>query len=227
MKQNISAIVGPTVANLIQQILETLTTPFTSLVTSAITVVFTTIGALGAFGVLQNTMNDIWEVPKLKLSFIQRLKKKLVPFLLITILSLAIIVWTGITTVLLDFITNLLITLASSTVSIFVQITQIFLSFGLSTLLFAILYKYIPDLSIKWKGVMFPAFFTGLIFTLTNYLIGFILEAFTVTSVTGAAGAVMILLIWIYLITQLIIYGAALSKVYSEKIGSYSQFKAK
>ena len=54
---------------------------------------------------------------------------------------------------------------------------------------------------------------------ITNYLIGVILEVFTITSVTGATGALMILLLWIYLITLLIIYGAALSKVYSEKIG--------
>ena len=57
---------------------------------------------------------------------------------------------------------------------------------------------------------------SGLIFTITNYAIGAILEVFTVTSVTGAAGSLMILLLWIYLSSLLTIYGAALSKVYSE-----------
>jgi membrane protein len=80
------------------------------------------------------------------------------------------------------------------------------------------MYKYIPNLSIRWKDVRLAAVFTGSIFTITNYLIGAILEVFTITSVTGAAGALMILLLWIYLITLLIIYGAAFSKVYSEKM---------
>lgn len=145
------------------------------------------------------------------------------PFFLVSILGLTIIIWTGITTVLLDFITSLLIPLASNVISIFLQIIQLTLSFGLATLLFAIMYKYIPDLSMKWNDVKLASIFTGFIFTLTNLLIGFVLEVFTVTSVTGAAGALMILLVWIYLITQLIIYGAALSKVYSEKIGSHSE----
>jgi len=131
-------------------------------------------------------------------------------------------VWTGITTVLLDFITLVFVPFASSTVSVLLQIIQISLSFALATILFAFMYKRIPDLPIRWKDVSLAAIITGLIFTLTNNLIGAVLEIFTITSVTGAAGAVMILLLWIYLITQLIIYGAAFSKVYAEKIDSDS-----
>jgi membrane protein len=220
--QQITTIVGPAVANLIQQILETVTTPFTSIVTSIITIVFTLVGAIGAFGVLQDTMNAIWGVTQLKQTFSQRLKRKIGPFLLVSALGLVIMVWTGITTVLLDFITLAFVPFASSTVSVLLQIIQISLSFALATILFAFMYKRIPDLPIRWKDVSLAAIITGLIFTLTNNLIGAVLEIFTITSVTGAAGAVMILLLWIYLITQLIIYGAAFSKVYAEKIDSDS-----
>ena len=220
--EQISTVVGPAVANLIQQILETVTTPFTSVVTSIITVVFTSIGAIGAFGVLQNTMNEIWGVSQKKLNGFQKLKKKIGPFFLISGIGLIAIIWTGITAVLIDLITTIIVPFASNAVSLFVQTAQIVLSFGLGTLLFAIIFKQIPDLPIKWKDVKLAAIFTGLVFTITNYVIGFVLELFTVTSLSGAAGAVMILLIWIYLITQLIIYGVAFSKVYSEKVGSYS-----
>ena len=218
----ITAVVGPTIANLIQQILETAITPFTSILTTITTIIFTSIGAIGAFHVLQNIMNDIWEIPPKKLGFTQKLKNKLVPFLTISTLGLAIIIWTGITAVLLNYITSLLNPLASNTIPILIQTTHIILSFGLATLLFAIMYKQIPDQPIEWKDVTLAATFTGFIFTLANHLIGIILELFTVTSITGAAGAVMILLLWIYLITQLIIYGAALSKVHSEKRTSHS-----
>jgi membrane protein len=218
LMQQITTIVGPAIANLIHQILETAATPFSSIVTSIITIVLALMGALGAFGVLQDTMNGIWGVTQVKLNLKQRLRRQLAPFLLISVLGLTVIVWTGITTFLLDFITITLIPLASNTILILLQVVQFILSLALATLLFMIMYKYIPNLSIRWKDVRLAAVFTGSIFTITNYLIGAILEVFTITSVTGAAGALMILLLWIYLITLLIIYGAAFSKVYSEKM---------
>ncbi|NHJ32502.1 MAG: hypothetical protein FK732_06540 [Asgard group archaeon] len=221
--QQITTIVGPAVANLIQQILETATTPFTSIVTSIITLVFTLVGAIGAFGVLQETMNAIWSVTQLKLSFFQRIKHKIVSFLLVSFFGLIIMVWTGITTILLDSIILSFLPLVTNTVSVFLQITQIIFSFGLSTLLFALMYKRIPELPINWSDVRLAAIITGLIFTVTNYVMGAVLEVFTITSVTGAAGSMMILLLWIYLIAQLIIYGVAFSRVTAEKIGSYSK----
>jgi len=221
LMQQITTIVGPTIANLIQQVLETVATPFNSIVTSVITIIFTVAGALGAFGVLQNAMNAIWEVPKLKLNSKQKLKRKIVPFLLVSVLGLTTIIWTGFTTSVVNFI-SLTLPLASNTILIVLEIIQFILSFMLVTLLFMIIYKYVPDLVIEWKDVRLAAIFTGLIFTVGKYLIGLILEVFTITSVTGAAGAVMILLLWIYLITLLITYGAAFSKVYAEMIGSYS-----
>ena len=211
---------------MIQQLLDTVTTPFNSIVTSIITVILTLLGAFGAFGVLQNTMNEIWEAPKPKLNIKQKLKRKIIPFILISVLGLITIVWTGFTTSVINFI-SFILPLASNTTLIFIGIAQFILSFLLVTLLFMIIYKYIPDLSIKWKDVRLASIFTGLIFTIAKYLIGIILETFTITTVTGAAGAVMILLLWIYLITQLIIYGAAFSKVYSDELSFKSQIKPK
>jgi membrane protein len=223
LMQQLTTIVGPTVANLIEQILGTVSSPFTSVITSIVSGVFTVIGAIGAFGVLQDTMNTIWEVQKPKLTFKQKIKRKVAPFFLISFLGLVIMVWTGITTFLLESITYLLVPVVSNAICILVQVVQLVLSFALATVVFAVMYKYIPETRISWKDVRGAAIFTGLIFTVTNYLIGIILETITVTSVTGAAGAIMILLIWIYLITQLLIYGVAFSKVYSEKVGSNSK----
>ena len=223
LMQQLTTIVGPTVANLVEQILGTVSSPFTSVITSIVSVGFTVIGAIGAFGVLQDTMNTIWEVRQPKLSFKQKIKRKIAPFFLVSFLGLVIMAWTAITTFLLESITYLLVPVVSNTICILVQVAQLILSFVLATLVFSVMYKYIPETRINWKNVRGAAIFNGIIFTVTNYLIGIILETFTVTSVTGAAGAIMILLIWIYLITQLVIYGAAFSKAYSEKLGSNSK----
>jgi len=118
-------------------------------------------GTLGAFGVLQNTMNEIWEVTQIKFNSKKRLRRQLFPFLLISVLGLTIIVWTGITTFLLDFITLTFVPFASNTIFVLIQIIQFILSQVLATLLFMIIYKYIPNRSIQWKDVKFAGVFTG------------------------------------------------------------------
>ena len=220
LMQQITTIVGPTVANLIEEILGAVAPPFTSILATVVSVGFTIIGAIGAFGVLQDTMNMIWGVTKPKLNYTQKIKRKLAPFLLISFLGLIIVLWTGISTFMLEAITQFLVPIVSEVASFLIQVLKLILSFGLATLLFAVMYKYIPEVKIKWKDVRLAAIFTGLIFTITNYLMGIILAVFTITSVTGAAGAIMILLIWIYLITQLVIYGAAFANSYSKKFSS-------
>lgn len=220
--QQVTTIAGSTVAELVRQLLDAVKTPFTSVFASLISLVLTFLGAIGAFGVLQETMNSIWEVKQPKFSRMEQVKRKIVPFFLVLALGLAIMLWTGLSTVLLSFISFALEPFTSTTIEVFLRLTQIGLSFVLATLLFAVIYKQIPDLAIKWKDVQLAAVITGLLFTLTNSLIGVVLEVFAITSVTGAAGSILILLPWLFLINQLILYGATFSKVYAEKTGSYS-----
>jgi membrane protein len=177
--QQITTIAGPSVANLTRQLLEAVRTPFTSAFASLTTVVFTLTGAIGAFGVLQDTMNDIWVVtqPK-KLSLMKRIRLKVVPFLSISTLGFTIIVWTGITTVLLSLLSFALDPLSSIVISVILRLAQIGLSLVLATLLFAIMYKQIPDLAIRWRDVRLVAVVTCLVFTVTNYLFGTVLAVF-------------------------------------------------
>ena len=225
--QQVNLIAGPAVANLTSQLLEAVKTPFTSVFASITTVVFTIGGAIGAFGVLQDNMNEMWGVvPPKKLSLMKTIKHKIGPFLLVSSLGFAIMVWTGITTVLLGLISFALGPLASSAFSAILRVAQLGLSFALATLLFAVIYKQIPDLPIRWGDIRLAAIITGLVFTVTNYLIGIFIGVFTITSVTGAAGSLMILLLWIFLINEFILYGAAFSKAYVEYANSHYSQKA-
>ncbi len=219
--QQITTIAGPAVADLFQQILDVIKNPFTSVFASLIALVFTAVGAIGAFDVLQETMNGIWGVTPKKFGFKERIKRKIVPFLMVSGLGVAIIVWTGLSTVLLGFIAFALEPFASGVVEVVLRVTQIVLSFVLSTILFAVIYKQIPDVPIQWSDVRLAAVISGLLFTVTNYLIGVVLEVFAITSVTGAAGSLLILLPWLFLINQFILYGATFSRVNAEKAGSH------
>jgi membrane protein len=220
--QLISSFAGPVVAELFRDLLASAMSPFTSF-WAAITVVgFSLGGAVGTFAVLRDTMNVVWNVkpPKSK-NISARVRETIGPFLLVSSLGLIVIVGTVISAALFDAIKlysiNATLTLISLTA------TQILLSFGLSTLLFAIIYKVLPDRKVHWEDVAFPAVFAGIAFTVVNYVLGWYLQTFRVTTIAGAAGSLLIILLWIYILNQIVLFGAELSKVYATTVGPHPQ----
>jgi len=227
--QQISALAGPVVAQLFKQLLTSATSPFTS-VWAAITVVgFSLAGAIGAFAILRDTMNAIWEVKLPKtLKIWDRIRQalgpfflvsSLGPFFLVSSLGLIVIAGTGISTGLFSVIKLFSINQTLTLISI--TFVQVLLSFGLSTLLFAIIYKVLPDKTIHWRDVILPAAMAGVAFTVANYILGVYLQTFTITTVIGAAGSLIIILIWIYILNQILLFGAELSKVYATTMGPH------
>ena len=212
--QQITAIAGPSVAGLFQKLLANSMSPFSSLWVSITTVGFSLGGAIGTFAVWRDTMNAIWEVksPKIQ-SFTGMIRRRIGPFVIVSILGLIVIAWTGIATFLFGairfFSVNGTLTLISIT------ITRILLLFALSTLLFAITYKLIPDAKVHWRDSILGAVVAGFAFTVTNYIIGTYIETFTVTTIIGAAGSLMIILLWIFILNQIMLFGAEVSRVYA------------
>ena len=188
--------------------------PFSSLWVSIHDRGFSLGGAIGTFAVWRDTMNAIWEVksPKIQ-SFTGMIRRRIGPFVIVSILGLIVIAWTGIATFLFGairfFSVNGTLTLISIT------ITRILLLFALSTLLFAITYKLIPDAKVHWRDSILGAVVAGFAFTVTNYIIGTYIETFTVTTIIGAAGSLMIILLWIFILNQIMLFGAEVSRVYA------------
>jgi membrane protein len=92
-------------------------------------------------------------------------------------------------------------------------------SFGVVTLLFAMIYKVLPDLDIAWSGVLIGAVVTAVLFMLGKFLIELYLGYSSVASVYGAAGSLVILLMWIYYSAQILYLGAEFTKVYTQRRG--------
>ena len=177
-------------------------------------------GAIGAFAILRDTMNAIWEVKLPKtLKIWDRIRQALGPFFLVSSLGLIVIAGTGISTGLFSVIKLFSINQTLTLISI--TFVQVLLSFGLSTLLFAIIYKVLPDKTIHWRDVILPAAMAGVAFTVANYILGVYLQTFTITTVIGAAGSLIIILIWIYILNQILLFGAELSKVYATTMGPH------
>ncbi len=210
----ISAVVGPSVAELFRQLLSNATSPFNSIWTAVVVVGFSFGGAIGAFSVLRDTMDSIWEVrvPKGRTMW-KRVRKTIGPFVLVSALGLIVIAWTGLESSLSGFIALYLVN--KSLIVIATAAVQIVLSFGAATSLLAIIYKMIPEARVHWRDVSVAAVTTGIAFTSTNYIFGTYIQIFTVTTLIGTAGSLVIILLWIFVLNQIVLFGAELSKVYA------------
>ena len=97
---------------------------------------------------------------------------------------------------------------------------DLLVSFAFITLLFAMIYKFLPDARIRWKDVWIGAVFTSLLFTIGKSLIGLYLGNSGVTSVYGAAGSLITVLLWVYYSALIFFFGAELTRVYATEYGS-------
>jgi len=210
----ISSVVGPAIAELFRQLLSNAGSPFTSIWTTIVVLGFSLVGAIGAFSVLRDTMDCIWEVrvPKERPLW-KRLRQRIGPFFLFSALGLIVISWTSIASSLTSLIQ--LYSINGTFTSIAVAIVQIVISFNIATLFLVIIYKLIPEAKVHWQDVTVASIITGIAFTITNYIFGTYIQIFTVTTVTGAGGALLIILLWIFVLSQIVLFGAEVSKVYA------------
>src|SRR5439155_21818288 len=105
-------------------------------------------------------------------------------------------------------------------VSIIGQVLNTVISLLVITLLFAMIYRFLPDAKITWRDVWFGAAVTTIFFTLGKFLIGLYLGQAGTASAYGAAGSLAVLLIWLYYSAQIFLFGAELAKAYADHFGS-------
>src|SRR6185312_7539612 len=93
------------------------------------------------------------------------------------------------------------------------------ISFGVTTVLFAVIFKVLPDVDVRWRDVWVGAAFTALLFSIGKYLIGLYLGRSALSSTYGAAGSLIVLLLWIYYSSQVFLFGAEFTQVWSRLMG--------
>jgi membrane protein len=99
------------------------------------------------------------------------------------------------------------------------QLVNFAVSFGILTLAFAMIYKVLPDVRIRWRDVWVGAAITSLLFTLGKTLIGIYVGQSLLGSVYGAAGSLVLILLWVYYSAQVFLFGAEFTQVYARKHG--------
>jgi membrane protein len=215
----IKGVVGQQSAQVIEEIIANAYKPATGIVSTVVGGIILLLGASGVFGALQDGLNTVWEVkPKPGRGLVGIIKDRF--------LSLTMVLGVG-------FL--LLISLALSAAlsalgkylggvlplpAIVLEIINFVISVGVITLLFALIFKALPDVDIAWTDVWIGAGITALLFTIGKFAIGLYLGRSSVGSAYGAAGSLVVILIWIYYSAQILFFGAELTQVYTNKCGS-------
>jgi membrane protein len=176
-------------------------------------------GATGVFVQLQNALNRVWDVePKPGGGVWGFVRNRLLSFGMILGIGFLLLV-------------SLVISAAMGAVDqwadslggaghVLARITAFVVSFAVITFLFAMIYKFLPDVKIQWRDVWIGAAVTALLFTVGKFLIGLYLAKSTVASTYGAAGSLVILLLWTYYSAQIVFLGAEFTQVYASRYGS-------
>jgi membrane protein len=216
----VARLIGPQSASDIEQILINAALDSTGTFAKIVGIATLIFSATTVFISLQTSLNKIWGIkPKPQRGFVK--------YLLDRLLSLAMVISIGFILLVSLVIETVLVVVQNGLAKVFdgwtlhvVTIFNILISLGLITLIFAMLFKVLPDAKIRWRDVWVGSLVTTAFFTLGKYLIGFYLGNSSVNSAYGAAGSLVIILIWVYYSTVILLFGAELTSVYAEKTGS-------
>lgn len=216
----IEDVVGAQSAGVIQAIIESAgQTPDSGFFATAIGMIFLLLGAAGVVGQLQDSLNTIWRVvPEAGRGIIGFLQDRLVSYSMVLSVGFLLLV-SLVLSALLSALSRILggfLPIEAVTA----HILDIVISFAFITLLFAVIYKFVPNVRIAWGDVWIGAATAALLFSLGKFLIGFYLGHSTVTSIYGAAGSLVTLLLWVYYSSLMFFFGAELTQVYAKRYGS-------
>jgi membrane protein len=176
-------------------------------------------GLWGLFGELQDGLNTIWGVtPKAGRRVTEIVKERFWSFAMVVgigfllLVSLAMSAWL---IVVGTYFGQLLPAPAAA-----LELLNFVISFGVITVLFAMTFKLLPDVTIAWRDVWPGAALTSLLFTAGKFVIGLYLGKSAVASAYGAAGSLVIIVVWVYYSAQILLFGAEFTKVWTKRRGS-------
>lgn len=176
-------------------------------------------GATGVFLEIQDSINAIWSLrAKPKRGWLKFIQNRLLSFSLIVgigFLLLVSLVISALLSVVYEFVNQ-----RFGDVAWLSWLISNLISVGVVVLLFAIIFKVLPDAILKWSDVGVGALFTTLLFLLGKWLINYYLSRSSTLSVYGAAGAVVLIVLWVYYSSAILYFGAEFTKVYANKYGS-------
>lgn len=188
-----------------------------------VSVVVLIMGGTAIFGEIQDSLNKIWGLKvKTKKAWWKLILSRLLSFSLIISLGFVLMV-SLLLNALIALIGNHLNKLISGMGKIFIPVIDNLLTFIITAIVFGVIFKVLPDAKIKWKDVGVGALVTAILFTLGKVAIGWYLGRSNMATIYGAAGSVVIIMVWAYYSSVILYLGAEFTKVYAKEFGTRIQ----
>lgn len=212
----IEQFVGREAADVIETLIRKASEPRHSRLATVLGIGLLIFGATTVFAELKDSLDAIWEVkPRPGLGLRTMIKTRL--------LSFGVVMGTG-----LLLLVSLLLTATLAAFTRWLPVTEVLayffdtmVSFLVITLLFALVFKVLPDVTVGWKDVWIGAVVTGVLFIIGKWLIGLYIRHASVGSIYGAAGSLVVILIWTYYSSQVVFFGAELIRAYADHSGRH------
>jgi membrane protein len=217
LSAQLSGLMGPQSAELVESALRSARDTSSGILAASLGVMMLLITASGVFGEMQTTLNKIWKVDPAPVSLSTLVRARVASLGLVAALGFMLLVSLAATaaiSILGEFITA---TLPLGT--IILQGINAVVSVGIITILFAAIYKVLPDRALRWRDVLVGAFVTSILFTVGKTLIGLYIGSSNVASSYGAAGGLLIILLWVFYSSAIFFLGAELTRAYSTRHG--------
>lgn len=216
----LSGFVGHDTALQLQDIIKNASISGKSSVAAVIGIITLLIGATTVFGDIQDSINRIWGLkPKPKRGWLKMIQNRFLSFSVIVSLGFLLLVSLGVSA-LIEGLSNHLRSLYPDVTVVVFYIINLLLTLIISTLIFAVVFKVLPDAEITWKDVIAGAFATAILFMLGKFGISFYISKSNIGTTYGTAGSIVILLLWVYYSAIILYFGAEFTKAYALKYGS-------
>ena len=217
--QQMSYFLDHSAVEMVRQIAQQASEPTKSLWASIIGIALALFGASGVFGQLQDALNTIWGVKaKPGAGIWAFVRARFLSFAMVAGVCFLLLVSLAVESLLQAVFHHLQTSFPSGG---FVALSAYFIfDFLVVAVLFAMIFRYLPDVRVEWRDVWLGAAFTSLLFVLGKFALGLYLGKGAVGSAYGAAGSLVIILVWVYWSAQILFFGAEFTQVYASRSGA-------
>lgn len=217
----IESMIGPESANQLSQTLEKLQVFEPSMWATILGIGILVFTSTTVFVTMQNALNHIFSVkPKPKgLGFLKLIKDRILSFAILLGIAFILLVSLSVNAMIAAFATYLEEWIGSVSMAVTV-LTSLVIPILIISLLFAMLFKFLPDAKLKWRDTWFGAIVTTLLFAIGKYFISFYIGNSSVVGLYETAGSVMVIMLWVFYASLIFLFGAVLTYVRAEKLGN-------
>src|SRR5437660_3672601 len=218
MSEQMSYFLDQSAMDVVANIAQTASQPNKGLLATIIGILLALFGASGVFGQLQNALNTIWGVKaKPGVSFDAFIRSRFLSFAMVAGVCFLLLVSLVLES-LLKSLSHYVQAILPGGIVIALVVYSIF-DLGVVVLLFASIFKFLPDVKIQWRDVWIGALMTAIFFAVGKWALGLYLGSGAAASAYGAASSLITLLLWIYYSAQILLFGAEFTQVYAARAG--------